>query len=71
MPWAQPKIQLHPWHIEVPRLGIKPELQLLAYATATATTDLSCICDLRHSFLNPLGEVRDRIHILADTMSGS
>ena len=25
------------WHMEVPRLGVEPELQLLAYATATAT----------------------------------
>ena len=28
---------LHPWHMEVPRLGVELELQLLAYATATAT----------------------------------
>ena len=27
---------LHPWYMEVPRLGIKQELQLPAYATATA-----------------------------------
>ena len=24
----------HPQHMEVPRLGVEPELQLLAYATA-------------------------------------
>ena len=30
-------VWLHLWHIEVPRLGVKSELQLLAYATATAT----------------------------------
>ena len=32
-----------PWHLEVPRLGAKSELRLLAYtiATATATWDLS------------------------------
>ena len=29
----------HPWHMEVPRLGVKLELQLLAYSTATATQD--------------------------------
>ena len=29
--------------MEVPRLGVKPELQLLAYATATAMWDLSHI----------------------------
>ena len=34
----------HPWHIEVPRLGVRLELQ--AYTMATATPDLSHICDL-------------------------
>ena len=28
---------LHLWHMEVPSLEIKSELQLLAYTTATAT----------------------------------
>ena len=37
------------WHIEVPRRGVELELQLLAYTTATATPDPSCICDLYHS----------------------
>ena len=37
---------LHKWHMEVPRLGVKSELQLPAYTTATATLDLSCIWDL-------------------------
>ena len=36
----------HPWHMEVPRPGVKSELQLPAYPTATATQDPSCICDL-------------------------
>ena len=27
----------HLWHMEVPRLGVKSELQVLAYTTATAT----------------------------------
>ena len=36
----------HLQHIEVPRLGVKLELQLLGYATATATWDPSHICDL-------------------------
>ena len=31
-------------HMEVPRLGVKSELQLLAYTTATAMWDLSRIC---------------------------
>ena len=37
--------------MEVPKLGVKTELQLPAYtiAIATATLDLSCICDLHHS----------------------
>ena len=34
---------------EVPRSEIESEVQLPAYATATATPDLSCICDLCHS----------------------
>ena len=34
---------LHPKHMKVPRLGVKPELQLLAYATATAMPDLSYV----------------------------
>ena len=33
---------------EVPRLRVEWELQLPAYATATAVPDLSHICDLRH-----------------------
>ena len=35
--------------MEVPRLRVESELQLLAYPTATATQDLSHICDLHHS----------------------
>ena len=56
---------------EVPRLGIKSELQLLAYSTATTTQDLSHMCSLYHSswpcqILNPLREARDRTHILME-----
>ena len=59
-------------HMEVPRLGGKSELQLPAYTTATATRDLSCICDLYHSswqrwILNPLSRARHWTHILMDT----
>ena len=38
------------WHMEVPRLGVESELQLPAYATATATPDLatSVICTTAH-----------------------
>ena len=52
--------------MEVPRRGVESQLQLPAYATAaaTATPDLSCVCDLHHSsrqrwILNPLSEARD------------
>ena len=40
---------LHLWHMEVPRPGVKSELQLPAYTTATATPALSHVCDLHHS----------------------
>ena len=36
-------------HMEVPRLGIWNRAAAEAYTTATATTDLSHICDLQHS----------------------
>ena len=54
---------LHLQHTEVPRLGVKSELQLLAYTTATATRDPSHICDPHPSsqpclILNPLSEAR-------------
>ena len=60
------------WHLEIPMLGVELELQLPAYAIATATGDPSCICDLHHSsrlhqILNPLSEARDRTHILMNT----
>ena len=32
--------------MEVPRLGVNTELQLLAYATATVVQDPSHVCDL-------------------------
>ena len=37
------------WRTEVPRLGVKLELQLPAYAMATAMQDLSLDCNLHHS----------------------
>ena len=64
----------HSWHVEVPRLGGESELQLPAYATATATAtwDLSHICDLclrswKHQIINPLSVARDWTLILIDT----
>ena len=62
----------HPWHMEIPRLGVQLELQLPAYTTATATPDPTRICDLHHSsrqswILNPLSKAWDRTCILMDT----
>ena len=62
----------HLQHMGVPGLWVKLELQLPAYATATAIWDLSCICNLHHSslqhqILNPLSGARDRTHIFMDT----
>ena len=53
----------HLRHMGVSEPGVELELQLPAYATATATPDLSLICDLHHSLcqcriLNPLIEAR-------------
>ena len=57
-------LRLHLRHMEVPRLGVELELLLPAYTTATATWDLSHICNLHHSsqqhrILNPLSRARD------------
>ena len=63
----------NPRHMEVPRLGVQLELQLLPYATATAMQDPSCICNLHHSsrqcqILNLLSKARDWTCILTETM---
>ena len=52
-------------YMEVPRLGVQLELQLLAFATAIATPDLSRVCNIHHNsrqcqILNPLREARDQ-----------
>ena len=39
----------HLQHMAVPRLGVESEIQLPAYTTATATWDLSRICNLHYS----------------------
>ena len=62
---------LHPRHMEVPRLGVELELQLLAYSTATAMQDPSHVYDLHHSsrqhwILNPLIKVRNQTCVLMD-----
>ena len=62
--------------MEALELGVEPELQLPAYATATAMQDLSHICNLCRSLQQcqifyPLSKARDRTRILMDTMWGS
>ena len=62
----------HPWHMEVPRLGVKSELQLPAYITATATRDPSDVYNLhhssrRHQIPHPWREARDRTRVLMET----
>uniref|UniRef100_A0A8D0ZUF5 Zinc finger protein 568 n=2 Tax=Sus scrofa TaxID=9823 RepID=A0A8D0ZUF5_PIG len=62
----------HSQNMEVPKLGIKPELHLPTYTTTTAMLDLSHICDLHHSsgqcqILNLLIEAGDRTFVLMDT----
>ena len=52
-------------HMEAPRLGVESELQPPAYATATAMSDPSLVCNLHHSswqrrILDPLSEARDQ-----------
>ena len=56
----------------VPRPGVQLELQLLAYATATAMRNPSSVCNPYHSsrqhqVLNPLSEARNPTHVLRDT----
>ena len=51
--------------MEVPRLGVELELQLLAYAAATAMQHLRSVCDIHHSLwehqiLNPVSKARDQ-----------
>ena len=63
---------LHLRHMEVPRLGVELELQLLAYTTATATWAPSRIFDQHHDswqrqILNPLIEASDQTCSLMDT----
>ena len=60
----------HMWHMGVPRLGVKLELQLSA--TGTAMQDLSLIYELHHNsqqywILNRLSEARDRTCIFMGT----
>ena len=63
---------LHPWHMDIPRIGMELELHLTTYTTAPAMPDPTCVCDLHHSsqqhwILNPLSKARDQTPILVDT----
>ena len=56
-------------HMKVARPGVKSELQLLVYTTATAMPDPSHVCNLCHSsrqywILNPLSKARERTRVL-------
>ena len=58
--------------MEVPRLGVKLDLQPPAYATATGTQDLSLVCKLycssqQRQILNPLSRAGDQTLLLMDT----
>ena len=58
--------------MDVPGLGVELELQLPPRTTATATPDLSLVCDLHRSswerwIPNPLSRARDQTSILMDT----
>ena len=62
---------LHLQQMEVPRLETKLELQLLAYASATAMRDPWHVCNLhpssqQHQIFNPLSKARDQTRILMD-----
>ena len=52
------------WHMEVPRLGVESELQLLPCVTDSVTWDLNGICDLHHC--SQQRKARDRTCILTD-----
>ena len=52
-----PHLWQYMWYMEVSRLGVESDLQLLAYATAHSSA---------RSF-NSLNEARDSIHIFTDT----
>ena len=57
--------------MEIPRLGVELELELLVYTIATLMQDPSLVCDLHHSLwqrqiLKPLSEARDPTCVLMD-----
>ena len=61
--WGGAFLGRHSRHMEVPRLGVESELQLLACTTATSTPDNEpCLhpTPWQHWILNPLSGARDR-----------
>jgi len=60
-------LEPHPWHMEVPRLGVKsepqPQPRQIPAVSATSTA-------ARGWILNPLREARDQTRILMDTSQG-
>ena len=46
----------HPWHMEVPRLGVQLELQMAG----------PCHSSQQRQIPNPLSEARDQTHILME-----
>ena len=65
-------LELQVWPMEVPGIGIELDLQLLAYAAATAMRGPSRTCNLHQSsqqlwILNSLNETSSQTHIPMDT----
>ena len=61
-------LELHQWHMEVPRLGVESELQLPAYTMAIAMRDLGIFnlhqSSQRRQIFNSISEARDLTHNL-------
>ena len=62
----------YPGHMEIPRVGVESELQLLTYSTATDTWDSSRVCNPHHSsqqhlILNLLSKARDQTLVVIAT----
>ena len=69
-------LQVHWWHMKVPRARDGVRAADAGYTLATAMPYPRKICNLNHSLqqcqiLHPLNEARDRIRILMDTVLGS
>ena len=69
--WSFIFLGLHPWHMEVPRLGMNQSCSHRPTTTATATPDMNRICDLQHRswqcwIADPLSKARDHTCVLVD-----